>query len=151
MGRIEIESFRLGCSAFADEFVRAQSFEGLQTSAEIVGGDEVSKVLTELLVAVVVEALEGRVLDRAVHSLDLAISPWMFRLGGAVFNVGLVAGIFESIAAEDFPCCHRLFDQRGGGATGTQRGELDCHCRSRGSHPAQFVARAANPLRPASL
>jgi hypothetical protein len=124
-GRIEIDSFRLCCPAFADEFVWGEPFEGLQTSAEIVGGDEVSELLTELFVVVVVEALDRRVLDCAVHAFDLTIGPWMFRLCGAVLNVGLGAGIFESMGAENFPCGHCPFDQRDGGATGTRHGELD--------------------------
>lgn len=40
----------------------------------------------ELVVAVVVEALDGCLLDRAVHPLDLAVGPRMVRLGQPVFD-----------------------------------------------------------------
>ena len=40
--------------------------------------------------AVVMEALDGRVLDRAVHPFDLAIGPWMVGFGQPVLDpVGL--------------------------------------------------------------
>ena len=42
---------------------------------------------SELIVAVVVEAPDGRVLDRAVHPLDLTVGPRMTRLGQAVLDV----------------------------------------------------------------
>jgi hypothetical protein len=38
-----------------------------------VGGDEVVEVSSQLIVAVVVEALDGGILDGAVHPLDLAV------------------------------------------------------------------------------
>ena len=34
---------------FANEFVGRETFEGLEATAEIVGGDEVSQVLTKLI------------------------------------------------------------------------------------------------------
>ena len=44
----------------------------------------------ELIVVVVVVALDGRVLDRAVHALDLAIRPWVVGLGRPMLDaVGL--------------------------------------------------------------
>ena len=37
--------------------------------------NEVGEVISRLLVVIVMEALDGRVLDRAVHELNLAIDP----------------------------------------------------------------------------
>ena len=57
---------RFDCPLFADELVGREAFEGLQSSPEIVGADEVGEVLAQLVVVLVVEAFDGRVLDRAV-------------------------------------------------------------------------------------
>jgi hypothetical protein len=43
--------------SFADELVRCEAFKRLQSSAEIVGVDEVLKVSSQLVVIVVVGAL----------------------------------------------------------------------------------------------
>lgn len=44
----------------------------------------------KLIVAVVVISLDGRILDGAVHALDLAVGPWVVRLGETVLDpVGL--------------------------------------------------------------
>ena len=45
---------------FADGFVRSEPFEGLEPATEVVGGDEVAEVLPELVMAVVMVALDGR-------------------------------------------------------------------------------------------
>lgn len=37
---------------------------------------------------VVVEALDGRVLDRAVHALDRAVGPWVVRFSEAMPDTG---------------------------------------------------------------
>ena len=43
---------------FADELVRREVFEGLQSSPEVVGADEVGEVLAQLVVIVVMEAFD---------------------------------------------------------------------------------------------
>lgn len=47
---------------------------GSSTSAEVIGRDEIGEMLSSLLVAVVLEALDGGVLDRAVHARHLAMT-----------------------------------------------------------------------------
>ena len=42
-------------------------------------------------------AFDGGVLDRAIHSLDLTIRPWMLRLRQPVVDVALRAGVFEGV------------------------------------------------------
>ena len=66
MDRIYGEPFGFDCPLFADELVGCQAFEGLQSSSEVVGADEVGHVISELVVVVVVEAFDRRLLDRAV-------------------------------------------------------------------------------------
>ena len=65
------------------------------------GKDEVSKVLPKLIMALVVEALDRRVLDSPVHPLDLTVRPWMARLGQTMCDVEIGAGRLEGVAAEE--------------------------------------------------
>ena len=58
MERIEPEALRFLCPLFADELVRCEPLEGLQPSADVVGGNEVIKVLSELGVIVVMITLD---------------------------------------------------------------------------------------------
>lgn len=51
----------------------------------------------ELLMAVVVEALDGRFLDGPVHAFDLAIGPWMLDLGEAVLDAVFSASHVEHV------------------------------------------------------
>ena len=95
MGRIEPESFGLFCRAFANEFVRREAFECLEATTEIVAGNEVSQMLSKLIMAVVIVALDGSVLDRSVHALDLAIGPGMLDLGQPMFDAILLAAHIE--------------------------------------------------------
>lgn len=53
--------------------VWCEALQRLEPSTEVVGVDEVLKVPAQLLVAVLVEALDGRALDGAVHSLDQSV------------------------------------------------------------------------------
>ena len=60
---------------FADAFVGREAFEGLEPATEVVGGDEVAKMLPELVVCFVVVAFDGRFLDRSVHPFELSVGP----------------------------------------------------------------------------
>lgn len=77
MERISFEPFLFSFPDFADEFVWGEAFERLEPACKIVGGDEVCEVAFEVGVIVVVVAFDGRILDRAVHSLDLSVRPRM--------------------------------------------------------------------------
>ncbi len=56
-------------------FVRREAIEGLQPSREVVGCYEVAKMCAQLIMTVAMVALDGRLLNRAVHSFDLAVGP----------------------------------------------------------------------------
>ncbi len=56
---------------FADELVGREAFERLPSSAEIVCADEVSQVISELVVVVVVEAFHGHLGYRIYCELEL--------------------------------------------------------------------------------
>lgn len=101
-------------SLLADEFVGRESFEGLQSSAVVVGSDEVVQVPSKLVVIVVVKPFDGGILGDAFHPLDLAIGPGMLWSGGAVVDIGFGIGIFEEMGPEEFAFCYCLFDQRNG-------------------------------------
>lgn len=67
------------------------------------------KVLSELDVIVIMIALHRRFLDCPVHSLDLAIRPWMCRLRQPMFDVEIGTCRIEGMAAEQNPFRpHRL-------------------------------------------
>jgi hypothetical protein len=83
----------------ADEFVWCEAAQGLEPTRVVVGIDEERQVRPELVVAVVVVALDGRVLDRAVHPLDLTIGPRMVHLGQAMLDAVLVADPVEDVLA----------------------------------------------------
>jgi hypothetical protein len=91
--RIEPESFGLICPYFADVFVRREACEGLQPLGELVSGDEPVEVSPHLVIAVVVVALDGRLLDCPVHPLDLVIGPRsLMKL--RFFHLATVFGLF---------------------------------------------------------
>ena len=94
---IEFESSGFDCPSFADELVGCEAFEGLQSPSEIVGADEVGEMPAELIMAVVVVAFDGRVLDGSVHPFDLTFGPGMVDLGEAVLDVVLAAAHGEHV------------------------------------------------------
>ena len=59
-------------------------------TGEIIGRYEVCEVHPQLVVAPVVKAFDGRLLNRAVHSLDLTVGP----------RIGLVSRCSMSLASE---------------------------------------------------
>lgn len=114
--RIEIESLWLGGPAFADVFVRREALQGFQPPSVVVGGDEVGKVCLELIVSVVMIALDSRFLDRSVHALDLAIGPRMLDLGQPMFDAIFPAAHIEHM---DRVSCRRAV------RVARREGELD--------------------------
>ena len=123
--RIEDEPIRFGGPAFADELVGREALEGLQATAKVVGRDELSEVASKLIVVVVVEALDSRLLDGAVHSLDLTVGPRVLRLRGAMIDPCFCAGELKSVRPEEFSLCQSFLDLRDRRASGTRRRELD--------------------------
>jgi hypothetical protein len=91
---------RLYCPSFADELVGREAVEGLESSGEVVGGDEVVEMPDELVVGCVVIPLNGRVLDCPVHPLDLPIGPGMIGLGQSMFDPVFPTDAVEGMAAE---------------------------------------------------
>jgi hypothetical protein len=87
-------------------FVRCEAPEGLEASAEVVGGDEVGEVLPKLIVAVVVIAFDRRFLDRPVHPLELTIGPGVPRFGQPMLDVEVGAGSFEAWQRKGCFCAH---------------------------------------------
>ncbi|MBB4233063.1 hypothetical protein GGD56_006966 [Rhizobium mongolense] len=80
--RIEGEAFGLPRPCLADEFVRGEALKGLESAAEVVGGDKVGKMLAELFVVVVVAAPDGGVLGGPGSSFrpgrwSMEALPWL--------------------------------------------------------------------------
>ena len=116
---------RFLCPAFADELIGRQPLQGFEPLAEIVGRDEVGEVLAKLVVRFVVEALDGRVLDGAVHPFDLAIGPWVLRLGRAMIDIVARACKLECVRSEQFAISDCLSNHRHCRAPCTRCGEMD--------------------------
>ncbi len=100
---------------FADVFIGCETVEGLEPSPDIIGGHEIIEMRPQLLMAVVMEAFDSCILDRAVHPLKLPIRPGMTGFRQAMFDpVGLadpvkahgtrlgriaITGLFSELAA----------------------------------------------------
>ncbi len=80
-----VESKSIWClrPEFAEVFVGRESFEGLESSGEVVGSEEVGQVRFELVMGVVEVSLDGGVFDGTVHALNLPVRP---RVVGPAFD-----------------------------------------------------------------
>lgn len=94
MDRLHSEMLRLGCPLFADEFVRCQ---GIEPSHEIVGINEVSQMLAQLSMVVVMEAFYGGLFDCPVHPFNLSIDPRVLYFGEVMLNSMLPANSSEDM------------------------------------------------------
>ena len=72
----------------------------LEVLCEVVCGYEGENVRLETFEARIVEDLDGRLFDRAVHSLGLSISPGVIRLRQLVLDAVLSAHTIEDVRAE---------------------------------------------------
>ncbi len=90
--------------------------QGLEPTGIIVGVDEQLQVGSELLVGLVMVALDGGVLDGSVHPLDLTVGPGMVGLGQTMLDAVLVADAIEHVPAVE-----------GGWAGAVARGMAELH------------------------
>ncbi len=122
--RIDGEPLWLICPGFADEFVGREALEGLQATGEVVGGNEVRKVASELVVVLVVVSLDGGLLEGAVHALDLSVGPRMAWFGQPMIDIVLGTRILERVRPEALAGVHGDADGGGGGADVSWCGEV---------------------------
>jgi hypothetical protein len=88
MERIEFESLRFACSAFADKLIGREALERFQLSAEIVGVD-VGHTPSKLAMAVGMIMFDGDFIARAAHSLDQTTLAEVIDLSKAMFDAVL--------------------------------------------------------------
>src|SRR5208283_5434392 len=112
MERIECESLRLLCPELADELIRREAFERLQPARKIVSGDEVREMRPQLGVRFVEVEFDRRVLDCAVHALDLPVGPRMLRFRQPMVDVVAGACKLEGVRAESSSLSEHLLDHR---------------------------------------
>src|SRR5918912_911821 len=87
--RIDPEPVWLVCPGFADELVGREPAQGLEAAGGVIGIQEELQVRPEPIVAVVVVAPDGWLLEGAVHPLDLTVCPRVPGLGEPVLDVVL--------------------------------------------------------------
>ena len=85
---------------FAEVFVGRESLEGLESSGEVVGSEEVGQVRFELVMGVVEVLLDGGVFDGSVHAFDLPVGPRVVGLGEPVFDSLKVADAVEGVSTK---------------------------------------------------
>lgn len=129
MDWIEDESVWLFCPDFADVFMRGETVEGLQAASEIISGDEVGEVGSQLLMGLIVIALHRGLLDGSVHSLDLAVRPRMIGFGQTVFDAVGSTDLVEAVNA--ITCSPAI-------AIARQIGELDAVIREHDVNPVWY-------------
>ena len=78
--RIQLKAFRLFLPTLADVLVGCQPPKHFESFGEVIGRKELSQMLLELLMRLIVITLDRRLFDCSVHSLDLAVSPWVIDL-----------------------------------------------------------------------
>ena len=117
MEQIENKSSWLRSPAFADVFEGRDSLQSLEPASEVIGCDEVREMLSKLLMALVVEALDCGFLDGPVHSFNLAVGPRMLWFGQPMIDIVSRAGEFKSVSTEERPFCDSLFNLANSQAT----------------------------------
>ena len=98
--------------------LRCEPAQCFETTRKVVRIQEVLEMAAQLFVVVVVIPFDCRILDGAVHPLNLTVGPWMVRFCQSVFNlirrtdhverhrprIGFVSGLFrelDAIVSED--------------------------------------------------
>ena len=99
MGRVDDEPVWLGGPDFGDIFLECQTAQGLAPTGKVIGGDEVVEMRSQLVVAFVMEALDGRLFDGAVHSFDLPVGPGVVRFGQPALNIVRLADYVDAYPA----------------------------------------------------
>jgi len=117
--------------------IGGETLQGFEPSSEVVGAHEVSQMLSELVMAVVVVAFDRRVFDGAVHPLNLTIGPGMSRLGQAMVHIVLGTGILKGMGPEELAAFHRFLDQRGCRSCVAGRGEVNAMVGQDRVHPVR--------------
>ncbi len=97
MVRIKPKAFRLLLPTPADVLVGRQSSKHLESFGKVISGKGLREMLLELVVRLIVVALNGRILDGAIHPFDLAVSPRMIDFGQPMFDAVFLADAVEQV------------------------------------------------------
>ena len=76
MDWVESKSIRGLRPEFAEVFVGREALEGLESSGEVVGSEEVGQVRFELVMGVVEVSLDGGVFDGSILAVDQKEPSW---------------------------------------------------------------------------
>ncbi len=74
----------------------------LETFGKVISGNELRQMLLELVVRLIVITLDGRVLNGAIHPLDLSVSPRMIDFSQPMLDAVLLADAVEQMFESPF-------------------------------------------------
>ena len=92
-------------------------------------------MVAKLRVAVVMIAFDRRILDRAVHPLELSVRPGVSRLGQAMVDIVAGTSKLEAVSSEGLAGRNRLLDDGGGRGDVAGRGEVGAVVGEHRVHP----------------
>ena len=81
----------------ADVLVGCEAAQGFEPAGVVVGIQEELQVCPELIMALVMVALDGGVLERPVHPLDLTTGSRVVGLGQTMLDAVLAADTVEAV------------------------------------------------------
>src|SRR5690606_38719784 len=113
---------------------RGQALQSFEAPGEVIGSDEGGEVGAELVVAFIVVAPDRRLLEGAVHPLDLTIRPGMVWPGQAMIDAVLSADELEAMRPDELTAIESLADELGCRGHITGRGELHAIAGEHGAH-----------------
>ena len=114
----------LECLALANERVRREAPQRLQSAPKIVGCYEIIEMRSKVLLRFVEITTDRRLLDGSVHALDLTVGPWMPWFRQPVIDVAEHTGVFEGMGAEQLSSTHEFLDLRRAPCLAARIGEM---------------------------
>ena len=103
--RIKPKAFRLLLPTLADVLVGRQPSKHLESFGKVISREKLREMLFELLVRLIVVALDRRLLDGAIHPLDLSVSPRMIDFRQTMFNSVFVTDAVKQVHKRPFIFC----------------------------------------------
>jgi hypothetical protein len=98
--RINLEAFWSQSPGFTDHPEGSSPSQRLQMSGKVVGRNKGQRMGFQCVPIWIVEGLDRGLFYRAIHALDLAVSPRVVRLGQSVIDTVLIADTIKDMPTE---------------------------------------------------